>query len=160
MIMTIESGTFSPMTELDTLDLSMNALLEVPATLFHLPSLRHLMLARNLRLDIIGLVNKAAPITAPIQYLDISYSPLLNQIPHFGVFMDLVHLNVTGNNITNVSLENFIGLCNLKYFSGENITMEFINDCECERINNWFMMIQVKTTIPFSTRCLVSRDGK
>lgn len=160
MIMSIHSSTFEKLTSLQSLDLSMNVLFEVPTQLFHMSSLEELFLGQNPRLDIFGLINNSVPISAPIKYLDISYSPMLTHLPEFGTFMDLVHLNVSGNSLKDLTMSSFIGLCNLRYFTGENLTVEFVNPCSCKQVDAWFNQTNVRTFPPFFHRCLYVNHGK
>lgn len=160
MIMTIAPGTFDGLDDLDTLDLSMNALIEVPVAIFHMHNLQTLMLGKNLRLDILVLFKEASPISAPLQYLDISHSPMLTHLPKFEMMMDLVTLNVTGNHITNVSMANFIGLCNLQYFINGNLTMDFNSNCDCHLVSDWFDNKLIKSNPPILTRCVPLQDNE
>ncbi|GLV45614.1 Leucine-rich repeat activity-regulated protein at synapses [Carabus blaptoides fortunei] len=160
MIMTIEPGTFDGLDDLDTLDLSMNALIEVPVSIFHLHSLETLMLGKNIRLDIVDLFKKASPISAPLQYLDISYNPMLTHLPRLEVMMDLVTLNVTGNHLTNVSMANFIGLCNLQYFINDNLTIDFNSNCDCHMISDWFEHKSIKSNPQILTRCVPLQENE
>lgn len=159
MIQTIESDTFDSLEYLHTLDLSVNCLVELPDAILHLPSLRILSVSRNPLLDTTTLFSKAAPVTAPLQHLDISYT-MLSQMPKFGVMMDLVHLNITGSHVKNVSKTNFIGLCNLKLFTNVNLTMDFSTACDCAQIDRWFTVKAVKTNPTFTPRCEFAADSK
>lgn len=160
MIMSIHPNTFEKLTSLHTLDLSMNALINVPPQIFHMPSLEDLSLSKNPHLDIFGLINNSLPITAPIKHLDISYCPLLTQLPDMTSFLDLVHLNISGNVVKDIVLANFIGLCNLRYFSTENSTLEFGDSCSCKHIETWFDQTDVKSVPPFYHRCMLIEHGK
>lgn len=159
MIQTVESDTFDSLEYLHTLDLSVNCLVELPDAVLHLPSLRILSLSRNPLLDTTSLFSKAAPVSAPLQHLDISYTMLI-QMPDFGVMMDLVHLNITGSHVKNVSKRHFIGLCNLKLFTNVNLTMDFSTVCDCAQIDRWFNVKAVNTNPPFSPRCEFAADSK
>lgn len=160
MIVTIESGTFDGLKKLDTLDLSMNALLEIPTSIFHLPSLKKLSLSENIRLDVTSLIEASLPITAPIKDLDISSSPLLTRLPQMGSFVALVHLNISGNNLTELSVNSFVGLCNLKYFTSVNVNVRFNSSCECRRLQVWMEHAEVNSKPPFSRYCDFLMDGK
>lgn len=159
MIQTIESGTFDSLTYLHTLDLSENSLVEVPVSILHIQTLRSLSFGKNTLLNVINLFNKAAPISAPLQHLDISFT-LINQLPNFEGMMDLMHLNLTGNHVTNVSKSNFIPLCNLKIFTSINLTMEFSTACDCFQITKWFQTLKVRSYPDFEPRCVFAEGSK
>jgi hypothetical protein len=132
MITKIEPGTFSQLKQLETLDLSQNALREVPAEIFNLPSLRKLYLAEN-ELKNVGFSNITKPVKAPLIYLNIA-STEIDKVPDFGILPDLLYMNLSFNNLTQLAPEQFAPLCQINHV---DINKTNVGACQCHQINTF-----------------------
>lgn len=92
----IEDDTFAKLVYLEALDLSGNALQQVPPDVFNLPLLRNLYIGDNNFKDQgfekVQELNK--PLKAPLKILNIANNRL-TKMPDFGVLPDLYVLNVS-----------------------------------------------------------------
>lgn len=123
----VEKGTFTELKKLEVLDLSENALREVPTEIFNLPVLRNLYLERN-NFGFRSFDNIPNPIQAPLKKLNLANNNL-NSIPHqFGILPDLFHLNISSNRMLELTPQQFSPFCNLKEVDLNNTSME---KCRC-----------------------------
>lgn len=132
MILKVERGTFSQLTQLETLDLSSNGLRIVPSEIFSLPLLRKLYLADN-ELKNEGFMSIAKPVTAPLTYLNIAATEI-DMIPDFGILPELLILNVSSNLLKKLTPEQFAPLCQIKFV---DLNQTNVGACECRKINNF-----------------------
>lgn len=151
MLVHIESGTFSDLKKLEVLDLSENAIRELPAEIFDLPYLRHLYLERN---SIMSFDNIPKPIKAPLKKLNLA-SNHLETIPHqFGILPDLHHLNISSNYMRDLTPQQFSPFCNLKEVDLNNTAM---HKCRCMEIVDF---LTINRRIEIATYpCKVSSSG-
>lgn len=158
MLTRIDENVFDDLTNLQTLDLSMNALSNIPKAIFQLPSLKNLYINQMLNINIAEAIDDVKQVTSPLQHLDISQNDL-ETFPKFGIIPTLTKLNVSGNDENNVLLtfNHIIGLCNLKIFDTNNITVIFKDDCDCVNINRWLKSRSVTYT-PF--KCYIREEGR
>lgn len=131
MIQNIEEGTFSELVNLEALDLSNNALYTIPLELFHLPLLRNLYVSYNnlakLEEDLLRLEK---PIRAPLQILSLAEC-WLKRLPNFGILPDLWQLNISSNPMTELTIDQFSPLCNLRSL---DLNATQIPICSCQII--------------------------
>lgn len=131
MIQNIEEGTFSQLTSLEALDLSTNALTTIPLELFQLPMLRNLYMANNVLRDLDrDLIRLEKPVSAPLEMINLA-DCRLNRLPNFGILPDLWKLNISSNAMTELALEQFLPLCNLKTIDVNNTQIPL---CVCQVI--------------------------
>jgi Leucine-rich repeat (LRR) protein len=123
----VEKGTFSQLKKLEVLDLSENALRDVPAEIFHLPLLRSLYLERNV-FSMESFNKIPNPIQAPLKKLNIANNNLNLIPPQFGILPDLNHLNISGNRMIDLTPQQFSPFCNLKEVDLNNTAMD---KCRC-----------------------------
>lgn len=157
MISRIDEDAFDENDELAFLDLSLNGLLKVPVQIFHLPSLEHLLLSKNLNMNVVDAVEAAKPISSPLKVLDIGYNEL-EQLPDFGVMPFLIKYNISGNDAT-MSVRMFAGMCSLKYLVNNDSNVYFEDPCECWTLQNWFREREVHFT-PMECDNTINIDGK
>ncbi|XP_060537340.1 tsukushi [Cylas formicarius] len=158
LIMNLEGECFKDLNYLETLDLSLNAIRNVPPAIFQLPSLKTLYLSQNLNINIAETIEKAKPISSPLSKLDFSFITEREDIvdfPDFGEMPFLAFLNITGNHFSYISPRHFAGMCNLQILANENVTNEFEDNCDCWRINNWLLTKNVKFTL---FPCVISAE--
>nr|CAI5823937.1 unnamed protein product [Callosobruchus analis] len=151
LISELDDDVFSEMDELTTLDLSINALRSVPATVFQLPSLKTLYLSQNRNINIIDTLEGARPINSPLTQVDISYTTGKEdptEFPYFGPMPFLASLNISGNQYYSLKPKYFLGLCRLQILITENVTIDFDEPCDCWNVNKWLLDNQVRFT-PF-----------
>lgn len=133
MIQNIEEGTFSELANLEALDLSNNALNTIPLELFHLPLLRNLYVAynnlANLEEDLLTLEK---PIRAPLQILSLAEC-WLKRLPNFGILPDLWQLNISSNPMTDLTVDQFSPMCNLRSL---DLNATHVPTCSCQLITS------------------------
>lgn len=131
MIQNIEEGTFSQLVDLEALDLSNNALITIPLEIFRLPLLRNLYVAYN-NLENLedGLLLLEKPIPAPLEKLSLA-DCWLKRLPNFGILPDLWLLNISSNPMTDLTIEQFSPMCNLRSLDVNNTR---IPQCSCQLI--------------------------
>ncbi|XP_047019591.1 leucine-rich repeat transmembrane neuronal protein 1-like [Helicoverpa zea] len=112
-IYNIEETALSRFTNLQTLDLSNNVILELPNSIFQLPSLRKLYFRSN------PIFHKAIeplvierPIKAPLELLDVSDCKIKN-LPDWGYLPQLRFYNISHNPLAALSVDHFARMCNL-----------------------------------------------
>lgn len=141
----IESDTFDSNTDLQVLDLSLNSISDLPSNLFKLPSLRKLYLSENEGLKIVDVIDKAKPITSPLEFLDVSVIPM-ETLPDLGIMPHLVKYNISHipSERIIISVKHFAGLCNLKFLENAKISAFFQDPCECIVLENWLKERKVR----------------
>lgn len=147
----IEKETFADLKKLEVLDLSENAIRELPAEIFDLPLLRSLYLERN---SIVSFDNIPKPIKAPLKKLNLANN-YLESIPHqFGILPDLHHLNMSSNYMRDLTPQQFSPFCNLKEVDLNNTSM---HKCRCTEIYDFLTITRhiELTTYP----CKPSNSG-
>lgn len=136
-IVFIEDDTFAGLVNLEALDLSRNAMKQVPPEIFNLPMLRNLYLAENTlderNFDTLEKVSK--PIKAPLRILDISKNRLF-KIPDFGILPDLLKLNLSSNFMRELTPQQFSPFCNLKQIDLNSTSME---KCRCDEVTRFLL---------------------
>ena len=135
MINHIEENTFAKLTGLEALDLSGNALMDVPYDIFNLPVLRNLYIADNSFGDrgFETLQKVPKPIKAPLKILSIANNRLY-KIPDFGILPDLYKLNLSSNIMRDITPQQFSPFCNIKEVDLNNTSME---KCRCEEVTRF-----------------------
>ncbi|KAK9876694.1 hypothetical protein WA026_014073 [Henosepilachna vigintioctopunctata] len=132
----IENTTFNDKTDLTTLDLANNGMSKIPQNIFHLPSLQSLYLSQNTNTNIVETMERAAPITSPLTQCDISFCEI-DRLPEIGILPTLVKYNISGNNLNELNVRQFSGLCGLKYLITLNVTITLEDPCQCWNTNRW-----------------------
>lgn len=135
MINRIEDNTFEQLKNLEALDLSGNGLHEVPPEIFNLPFLRNLYLADNsFTYRGFETVEKLAkPLKAPLKILSIAKNRL-DKIPDFGILPELYKLNVSSNNMRDLTPQQFSPFCNIKEIDLNDTSME---KCRCVEVTRF-----------------------
>ncbi|XP_023177753.1 immunoglobulin superfamily containing leucine-rich repeat protein 2 isoform X1 [Drosophila hydei] len=154
MILSVEPGTFAPLTSLQEVDLSNNGLTTIPMELFSLPRLRNLYIDSNdlwqLHQDIETLER---PIRAPLEYLNMANCEL-HDIPDLGILPNLWQLNVSTNPLTNFHIEKLANMCHLRVI---DLMRTQINSCDCQQVTNHLMAIGANPK--FVPVCMDSLDS-
>ncbi|EDW61497.1 leucine-rich repeat-containing protein 4B [Drosophila virilis] len=136
MILSVEPGTFAPLTALQEVDLSNNGLTTIPMELFSLPRLRNLYIDSNdLRELHQELETLEKPIRAPLEYLNVANCEL-HDIPDLGVLPNLWQLNASANPLSDFNIDKLANLCHLKVI---DLTRTQINACVCQQVTNHLM---------------------
>lgn len=131
MLQNIETDTFKHLTDLEAIDLSNNALTLVPIELFSLPKLRNVYLHENKLRDFDKQLEQVSkPIKAPLKILNIADTGI-TKIPDFGILPDLWTLNVSSNDLRDITIEQFSPLCSLHKIDFNNTR---IPTCTCRKI--------------------------
>ncbi|KAM3967489.1 uncharacterized protein ACR2FA_010098 [Aphomia sociella] len=135
----IDEEAFAPLPYLQTLDLSNNVILELPESIFQLPSLRNLYLKNNplIHLSLSNIV-LSKPIKAPLELLDISNCKL-QKIPNWGVLPNLIQYNISHNPLVNIEAQHFAAMCALKKVDLTKSVQE-IKTCDLKPTINWFQI--------------------
>ncbi|XP_034110399.1 tsukushi isoform X1 [Drosophila albomicans] len=133
MILSVEPGTFEPLTALQEVDLSNNGLTTIPMELFQLPKLRNLYMDSNdLRELHQDLALLETPIRAPIEYLNVANCEL-HDIPDLGILPNLWQLNASSNPLSNFDMNKLGNLCHLRVI---DLTKTQISPCSCQQVTN------------------------
>lgn len=135
MIQTIEPNTFAQLTDLEAIDLSTNGLTTLPMELFSLPLLRNIHASDNYLFDLHkDLESLSKPILAPLQLINLA-SCKLNKVPDFGVLPDLYMLNISSNELYDVTPQQFSPLCSLSSIDVNNTKF---SPCPCRELLQYF----------------------
>lgn len=138
-IQNIEEGAFANQHYLEVLDLSQNGCDNLPKSLFQLPYLRTLYLGHNKFTDSIFKME----ISSPLSILQLEKNKL-TKIPNIGIQSTLTVLNVSDNLITTVSTEDLAAFCSLKILDVSRNPIRFGGECECQTLNAWLKLRQIK----------------
>ncbi|BFG05759.1 asporin [Drosophila madeirensis] len=136
MILSVEPGTFEPLTSLQEVDLSNNGLTTIPMELFTLPKLRNLYIDSN-ELTHLGLETLQKPIAAPLEYLNVANCEL-QDLPDLGVLPKLWQLNASMNPLTNFHIDSLANLCHLRVI---DLAKTQLSPCSCQQVTNHIMML-------------------
>lgn len=135
-IIQIEEDAFDSLTNLQTLDLSKNVIIGLPANIFQLPNLRKLYLSGNplIHMDL----NKLAQtrIGAPLELLDISNCKI-KVLPEWGLLPQLMFYNISYNPLTSLDVKYFPVMCNLAKIDITK-SIENIRLCNLKPAITWF----------------------
>lgn len=158
LIRLIQDEAFEGMNDLTTIDLSWNAIEVVPPLIFQLPSLKTLYLGHN-NINIADTFDQIKSISSPLSNLHLDYISEDGPVPFpsLGVVPLLTRLNISGTDFDDMTPKQFAGLCNLKTIINENTTVEFINRCDCWRINRWLIRRRVEFK---AFECDIDASGK
>lgn len=100
LIAKLDDDIFKDLTSLETLDLSINALNRVPASIFQLPTLKTLYLSQNMNINVAESIENAKPILqSTLTKLDISYiteDGFTTDFPDFSDLPLLAFVNISG----------------------------------------------------------------
>lgn len=132
MINRVEDATFTHLTSLEALDLSGNALTAVPLEIFNLPLLRNLYIADNGLRDR-GFEDIPKPIKAPLKILNIANNRL-TKMPDFGILPDLYQLNISSNDLYDLTPQQFSPFCHIKEVDLNKTSMK---PCLCESVTRF-----------------------
>ncbi|KAJ0182463.1 hypothetical protein K1T71_001832 [Dendrolimus kikuchii] len=109
----IEEDALPPLSSLQILDLSNNVILNLPNSIFQLPSLRSLYLRGNPLLHMrLSNLNIQKPIKAPLEILDISDCKI-KELPNWGFLPQMVIYNISHNPLIKLDVKHFAEICNL-----------------------------------------------
>ncbi|XP_034478800.1 leucine-rich repeat-containing protein 4B [Drosophila innubila] len=154
MILSVEPGTFEPLTALQEVDLSNNGLTTIPMELFQLPKLRNLYIdsndLRNLHHDLQLL---ETPIGAPLEYLNVANCEL-HDIPDLGILPNLWQLNASLNPLSNFNVDKLGNLCHLRVI---DLTKTQMSPCSCQRVTNHLR--DIGANAQFVPLCMEALDG-
>ena len=135
LISNIEPEALNHLTNLEVLDLSLNALLTFDYSIFNLPSLRKLLLSNNTMLIFNDkLITK--PIIAPLEVIDISFCAFPS-IPNFGYLPNLISFNYSGNELNQFTMQTMSLFCRLEKIDIRFCNIDFNNFCDICEIYNW-----------------------
>lgn len=136
LLTNLENSTFEDLTNLMSLDLSLNGISYLPPLVFHLPSLKRLYLSQNQNINIIEVVEETRPITSPLEAIDISFNEL-EVLPNFGILPNLWLYNISGNHLLSMRIRDIAGFCKLKKLDNTNFSAYFDNPCDCWNLQSW-----------------------
>ena len=133
-IQEIQEGAFDKLRYLKVIDLSTNGCDTLPKSLFQLPYLQKVYLAKNRLSDDLF---KDVQVRSPLIFLQLSKNKL-GKIPQLGSVPTLMHLNVSDNGIGSVTSEDLAPYCSLQILDLSKNPIKFDADsCECETLNAW-----------------------
>ncbi|KAH8407562.1 hypothetical protein KR222_005740 [Zaprionus bogoriensis] len=161
MILTVEPGTFAPLSALQVsaisvcvigrvqsrltrdrdrqeIDLSNNGLTTIPMELFQMPRLRNLYMDSNVLRDLHEeLQQLEKPIRAPLEYLNVANCEL-HDIPDLGILPNLWQLNASANPLDELSVDRLGNLCHLSVI---DLTRTQMRPCSCQQVTNHLMVL-------------------
>lgn len=126
----IEPFAFEPLENLEVLDLSLNAIRDLPALL---PStLRKLYISDN------PVVSMPLANAVSLQYVNMAKC-LLTDLPYLGELPNLLELDLTGNPLGNLNVTQIASFCHLEVFHvpSELFTPRYTMSCDCMRVQAW-----------------------
>lgn len=136
----IDEDALTPLSALQSLDLSNNVILELPNSIFQLPSLRKLYFRGNPILHkSFNELTIVRPIKAPLELLDISDCKI-KELPSWGYLPQLLFYNISHNPLTSLNTDHFATMCNLEKV---DIT-ESINNIKLCSIRSTILWFQEK----------------
>lgn len=133
----IEANAFSPLTKLTTLDLSENALTQVPC---NLPSsLVHLDLGGNPIVDETGCGSVCLSLPSSLETLSLRGSKWRKRFPRFCESVpSIVELDVSKNSFDSVSVEDVAPLCGLQRINLTSVKISHPNGtCQKLQFEKW-----------------------
>ncbi|XP_063226307.1 leucine-rich repeat-containing protein 24-like isoform X2 [Bacillus rossius redtenbacheri] len=155
LLMSVEEGAFSALQLLETVDLSLNALRAVPASLLALPALRRLYLDDN-PLSAAGPTGlERAPAGSELHFLSLARCGL-RVLPPLAGFWKLHTLNVSGNSLTNLTVGHVAPLCRLAVLdlTGNHALFGRPGQlCDCALLAEWLDSKGVQLARGYSLRC-------
>jgi hypothetical protein len=138
----IDRNAFAPLTYLQTLDLSNNVILNLPDTIFQLPSLRKLYLKDNPLMHLsFSKLNLQKPIKAPLELLDISACKILT-LPNWGPLPHLISYNISQNPLTSLEASHFASMCKLETVDLTK-SIDTVKLCELKPTITWLQTKRV-----------------
>lgn len=133
----IDEDAFTPLSSLQILDLSNNVILNLPASIFQLASLRSLNLRDNPLIHMsLSNLNIQKPIRAPIEILDISNCKI-RQLPNWGSLPQLINYNISNNPLMTLETRHFAAMCNLGKVDLTE-SLKLIELCDLKPSITWF----------------------
>lgn len=135
-IIQIEEDAFDSLTNLETLDLSQNVIIGLPAKIFQLPNLRKLYLSGNplIHKDLNTLTQTT--VRAPLELLDISNCKI-RVLPDWGRLPQLMFYNISHNPLTSIDVKYFPAMCNLAKIDITK-SIDNIKLCNLKPAITWF----------------------
>lgn len=133
-IIKLAPDVFSPLTDLEVLDLNHNFIKALPPV----PEpLRRLYLDQNL------IDNLTFPSAYNLQYLSLSMCELKKLPPH-GMLPSLEELNITQNPLTELTPKDLAPLCRLKTLHLPTTLYQQPNyECDCHRLLTWTSQLYI-----------------
>lgn len=147
----IEPGTFAPLEYLEVLDLSLNAIRDLPAALPY--TLRKLYISEN------PLVSLPLGEAVSLQYLNLS-DCLLVELPHIGELPNLQEINLSNNPLTNITVAQIASFCHLEvlHISSDLLDSKYTSSCDCLRVQRW--TVQHSIIVHPYINCTIPDNGK
>lgn len=136
-IYSIDPDAFAYLSNLETLDLSKNVILDLPNSILQIPTLRKLYLNGNPLLHLkLNNLEITKPIKAPLELLDLSECKI-KVLPDWGVMPQMIFYNISHNPLTSLYAETFSNMCKLdKVDLTESI--DNIKLCDLRMTITWF----------------------
>ena len=144
--MYIENETFTPLQNLEVIDLSSNSLDTVPRELLSLPNLRKLYMNNNRLAAYAGLLNP--PSSETLEFLSLSRCHL-TQFPPLDSFPSLKTVNFSTNELKSLSTLQLAPMCALQSLDLSNNPLLFkdrrqYNICDCIAVELWIESKQIE----------------
>ncbi|XP_024086025.1 biglycan isoform X2 [Cimex lectularius] len=157
-ITSIEAGAFSPLQDLEALDLTLNAIRDLPPLLP--TSLRRLYLSEN-PLQTVPLQNAVS-----LEYVSLANCEL-NSLPYLGILPQLLQINLTGNAIESLFVEQLAAFCHLETLEIPTslLNSKYTSSCECVRVHSWainnsiYMIPLLNCSVANETECFTNTSS-
>lgn len=138
----IDEDGLTSLTYLEILDLSNNVILELPKSLFQLPSLRKLNLRGNPLLHkSFKDLDLSKPIRAPLELIDISDCKI-KDLPDWGPLPQMKVYNISHNPLAALDVRHFADMCNLEKVDLSKSLNE-MELCDMRPAVIWFQMTRI-----------------
>ncbi|KAK9500683.1 hypothetical protein O3M35_001905 [Rhynocoris fuscipes] len=151
----IEAGAFAPLEYLEVLDLSLNAIRDLPPLLPE--TLRRLYIAEN-PLETVPLAQ-----ATNLQFVSLA-SSFLTVLPDLGELPNLKELNLTDNPLEIITVRDLASFCHLEnlHLPMQLFQTKFTTTCDCLKLNTWivkhsiFVDPQLNCTIVDENACITN----
>jgi len=157
----IENGTFDLLQDLEVTLLSDNKLKNIPSGVLRLPKLRKLFLDGNVLIEGSGF--EGAPPNKNLDSLSLADCHL-KDLPPLRMYSKLLELNVAGNDLKMILLQQLAPLCHLHILDlsrNPRLSEDKNGDaCDCHLLSSWISDKNIILPGGYKLNCTSNKKGK